>query len=199
AGPAAWGVRAAKTSAVHGLGAAAPATITAAMVTPSINVLNKVYDRTTSASLNLCAPTGVIPGDSVTCSGVASFVTAQAGVGKSVTVTGLLLSGPAAGNYVLSATTAASTATITPATVTATVAGASKPYDGTTGATITSCMPTGAIAGDVVACSSVSASFDTPAVGPVKTVTAVGLTLGGTDAANYALSSLTATTTAAIT
>src|SRR5262249_37745631 len=154
---------------------------------------------TTSASLNLCAPTGVIPGDSVTCSGVASFVTAQAGVGKSVTVTGLLLSGLAAGNYVLSATTAASTATITPATVTATVAAGGNPYGGTRVGTTTTCPPTGGIAGDVVVCSAASASFDTPAVGTGKTVTAIGLTLGGADAANYALSSLTATTTAAIT
>src|SRR5262249_8062892 len=88
-------------------------------------------------------------------------------------------------------------ATISPATVTASVTAASKPYDGTTIATLTSCTLTGVIAGDVAGCTGIAA-FDTPEAGANKTVTVAGLMLTGGAAANHALASPTATTTAAI-
>ena len=53
-----------------------------------------------------------------------------------MTVSGLTLSGAAAGNYTLSTTTATTTADITAATLTPTVTVANKAYDGTTSATI---------------------------------------------------------------
>jgi len=53
--------------------------------------------------------------DVVSCStGTAAFDTASVGTGKTVTVTGLTLSGAAAGNYTLASSTATTTATITP-------------------------------------------------------------------------------------
>ena len=114
-----------------------------------------------------------------------------------MTVTGLALTGAAAGNYVLSSTTATTTAAITAATVTPVVTAANKIYDGTTNATLTSCVVTGALAGDVVACTG-TASFATASIGTGKTVTVNGLMLTGAAAGQYALSSTTATTTATI-
>ena len=142
--------------------------------------------------------TGALGGDVVACTGTAAFDTALVGTGKTVTASGLTLTGAAAGNYVLSSTTATTTAAITAATVTPVVTAANKVYDGTTTATLTSCTVTGALGGDVVACTG-TATFDTIHVGVGKTVTASGLTLTGAGASNYVLSSTTATTTANIT
>ena len=63
------------------------------------------------------------------------FDSAAVGTGKTVTVTGLTLSGAAAGNYALASTTATTTAAITAKTLTPSLVAASKPYDGLTGAT----------------------------------------------------------------
>ena len=49
-----------------------------------------------------------------------------------MTASGLTLTGAAAGNYVLSTTTATTTAAITAVTVTPAVTAANKVYDGTT-------------------------------------------------------------------
>ena len=49
--------------------------------------------------------TGALGGDVVACTGTAAFDTASVGTGKTVTASGLTLTGAAAGNYVLSSTT----------------------------------------------------------------------------------------------
>src|SRR6185503_15945063 len=89
------------------------ASITALSVAPAIAAANKTYDGTTAATLMSCSVTGAISGDLVACTGTASFASATVGIGKTVTANGLTLTGPAAGNYVLSSTTAATTAAIT--------------------------------------------------------------------------------------
>jgi len=139
----------------------------------------------------------VIGGDVVTCSGSATFASATVGAGKTVTASGLTLSGAAAANYALSTTTASTIATITARPVTPTVTAADKVFDGTTTATLTSCVLTGVIGGDVVGCTG-TATFATASVGAGKVVTVTGLTLTGVSAANYALTTSTATTTANI-
>src|SRR5207247_1772119 len=107
--------------AAAGTYALATTTATAATVTPSVTVGNKPYDGLASATLTGCTLAGVVGGDVVTCSGgIATFATASVGVGKTVTVSGLTLTGAAAGNYALSATTATTTARITAVTVTPT-------------------------------------------------------------------------------
>ena len=75
-------------------------------MTPAVTAANKVYDGTTSATLTSCTVTGVVGGDVVACSGHGGFDTASVGAGKTVTVSGLTLTGAAAGNYMLSSTTA---------------------------------------------------------------------------------------------
>src|SRR5207302_7764720 len=82
-----------------------------------------------------CALTGIIGADVVTCAGTATFDTPSVGTGKTVTVTGITLSGAAAGNYTLASTTATTTAAITAVPLTATVTTATKIYNGTTAAT----------------------------------------------------------------
>ena len=108
--------------------------------------------------------TGALGGDVVACTGTAAFDTALVGTGKTVTASGLTLTGAAAGNYVLASTTATTTAAITAADRHAVGDGREQGYDGTTAATITSCTVTGALGGDVVACTG-TATFDTASRG----------------------------------
>src|SRR6185503_15777150 len=143
--------------------AATTASITALTITPAVTAANKVYDGSTSAVLTTCT-VGGIAGDVVACTGSATFDSASVGAARTVTVSGLTLTGAAAGNYQSSSTTATTTAAITAATVTPAISAANKVYDGTTSATLTSCTVTGALEGDVVACTG-TAAFDTATVG----------------------------------
>ena len=88
-----------------------------------------------------------------------------------MTASGLTLTGAAAGNYVLSSTTATTTAAITAATVTPAVTAANKVYDGTTSATLTSCTVTARWAATWWRAPA-PPTFDTARVGTGKTVTA---------------------------
>ena len=89
--------------------------------------------------------TGALGGDVVACTGTATFDTASVGTGKTVTVSGLTLTGAAAGNYTLSSTTATTTADITAATVTPVDHGGEQGLRRDDGATLTSCTVTGAL------------------------------------------------------
>ena len=88
--------------------------------------------------------------------------------------------------------------------MTATITAANKILDGTTAATITGCTldsasgNSGKLAGDDVGCSASNAQFGTAGVGPSKQVTAT-VSLTGSAADNYRLTSGTASTTANIT
>src|SRR3989449_839958 len=117
--------------------ASTTANITAKGLTVSgITANNKVYDTTTTASLNLGGATliGVVSGDDVTMSiGAASgaFANKTVGTAKTVSVSGLTVSGADISNYNLSQPT--TTADITKAALTVTAddktraAGASNP------------------------------------------------------------------------
>jgi len=95
-------------------------------VTPHVTAADKYFDGTASATLTGYSLTGVNPGDDVTLTvGPANFSSAAVGAGKTVTVTGLVLTGADAGKYVLSSLTATTTASIlalAPPTVTTAVA-----------------------------------------------------------------------------
>lgn len=94
---------------------------------------------------------------------------------------------------------ASSGLTVDQKTVTPSIAANNKTYDGSTVASLSSQTVSGVLSGDTVTLSVTAADFDTADVGVGKTVTATGLSLGGTDAGNYVLSSTSATTTADIT
>lgn len=107
---------------------------------------NKVYDGTTTASLNLSGAVlnGVVSGDlvSLNTSGVAAaFASSNVGTGINVTISGLALAGADATNYTLTQPTA--TASITPAPATLTFSNLVYVYDGTAKSVSVSTAPPG--------------------------------------------------------
>jgi filamentous hemagglutinin family protein len=174
------------------------ADIAALTITGAITAANKTYDGTTAATITDRTLTGVISGDTVSyVGGTANFSDKNAGLGKTVTATGLGLAGLDAGNYTVN-TTATTTADIATLAITGAVTAANKTYDGTTAATITDRTLTGVISGDAVSYVGGIATFADKNAALGKTVTATDLSLGGIDANNYTVST-TATTTADIT
>src|SRR5207253_346865 len=163
-------------------------------VTGSITASNKVYDGNTTATIATRTLTGVLGADNVSLSGgTATFASKTVGTGKTVTATGLSLSGADAGNYQLASTTASTTADITSKALTVSgVTANNKAYDGNTTAMLNlgSAALVGVVSGDSVTLNSASAvgNFASATVGTAKTVTVSGLTLSGADAANYTLS-----------
>lgn len=175
------------------------ANITAATVTPGVTVSSKVYDTTATGTIATRTLTGVLGSDTVALSGgTATFASANVGTGIAVSVSGLSLINNAAGNYVLSSTTATTTANITPASVTAVFAINNKTYDGTTAAPIVAEFPSPVLGNDVVTVTGGTAVFAQANAGTGISVTITGFTLGGANAANYQLSSHTATSSANI-
>ena len=105
-----------------------------------ITANDKVYDGTTQASLNTGSAVlvGVMAGDVVTLDSsgaTGTFATKDVGTGIPVTVSGLSLSGPQAGDYVVGPATTEANITAAPLTVTG-ITAENKPYDGTTTATL---------------------------------------------------------------
>ena len=106
------------------------------------------------------------------------------------------LSGADAGNYTF--TNVVGDYVVTPASLSVSgITAANKVYDGSTIATINTGL-SGAATGDSVSVAVANGAFSDRNVGTGKTVSISGMTLGGTDAANYILSTNTATTTANI-
>jgi autotransporter-associated beta strand protein len=95
-------------------------TIAPATLTPVVTVSNKVYDGTAAATVASRSLLGIVDSDDVSLdtNDVAFFASTNVGTGITVTITNLSLSGSVATNYVLSATTFATNADITPATLT---------------------------------------------------------------------------------
>lgn len=143
---------------------------------------NKVYDGTTTTTGSI-GLTGVVAGDTVTASGTFNFADRNAGVGKVVTASGLVLSGADAGNYDLGPISGV--ADILRRSIGGTVVADNRVYDGTTGAT-GSINLTGVIAGDTVGASG-TLTFDNRNAGVGRTVNATNASLSGADAGNYTL------------
>ena len=179
---------------------AATANITPLAITVTGTATNKTYDGTSAASVASLGSAAVIAGDAVSFSDAgADFADKNAGVGKTVTITGISQSGADAANYTLSNTTALATANISPLAISVTGTANDKTYDGTTAATVGGLTSTGVLGSDVVAFRDGAASFADKNAGTGKTVTIAGISSWGPDAANYTLSNTTALTTASIT
>ena len=174
-----------------------PKTITVTGITAN----DKVYDRLTSATLNTdsSALSENVIGDDVTLNtstALGAFADKNIGTGKTVTVSGLTISGADIGNYTLTQPT--TTANITPKELTVTgITANNKPYDGLTSATLitTSATLSGNIVGDAVTLDTASAAgaFSDINIGNGKIVNVSGLTINGADADNYALTQPTTT------
>jgi hypothetical protein len=177
-------------------GAATTADITPAALIGNITASNKTYDGTTTATIATRTLSGVVGGDAVNLvGGTAAFSDKNAGTGKSVTATGLSLSGADAGNYQLASAGVATTGNITVRTLTVSATGANKDYDGTTAATVT--LSDDRVSGDTLSMSYATASFADKNVGTGKTVSVSGISVAGAAALNYTVNP-TATSTADI-
>ncbi len=189
---------------------AQPASVTADITSKQITIVGasvaatKVYDGTTAAAVtSVGAPSENFDGESLTVKvGTAAYDNKNVGTDKTVTFSGFSLSGDAVKNYTLTAQPASVTADITAKEVTivgASVA-ATKVYDGTTAATITSTgTPSENFDGENLTIKVGTAAYDDKNVGTGKTVTFSGFELDGKDAVNYKLTAQPADTTASIT
>ena len=156
-----------------------------------LSARDKVYDATTTATLDGSASISPVAGDALVLIGtpVARFADKNAGANKVVAVTGLGLGGADAGNYQLLPVSGL-TATISPLAVAVTgLSAGSKVYDGATTAPLAGTATITPLAGDVASLSgSAAGTYADRNVGTAKTITIGGLGLTGADAANYQLS-----------
>ena len=175
-------------------------TINQALLTASLTgTASRTYDGTTTATLADAnySLAGIISGDTVVLNDptTGSYDTKNAGTGKTVSVSGLSLSGIDAGNYTLSSTSVGGAiGTINQALLTASLTGtASRTYDGTTTAALTDANYSlaGLVDGDNVAVAGASGTYVDKNVGTGKTVSVSGIALTGADAANYVLTGST--------
>ncbi|MDQ1231864.1 filamentous hemagglutinin family protein [Sphingomonas sp. SORGH_AS 879] len=168
--------------------------------------VSKIYDggataTTTAANFQV---NGVIGSDAVTLNrGTATYADKNAGFGKTVNVTGLSLSGADAGNYSVASTTSALNGVITAKALTAGYSGSiNRTYDGTLTAIMSASSITlaGVVDGDLVGVGSRPfARYDSKTVGTGKTVIIDGITLVGTNAANYTVANSLTLNTGVIT
>ncbi len=153
----------------------------------SITASDKVYDSTTAATIASRNLTGVISGDSVSYpGGTAAFADKNAGTARTVTATGLGLSGTDAGNYTVN-TSATTTASITPAALTITANDATRPVN-TPNPQFTASYA-GFVGGETPAVLNGVLSFSTPAT-LTSPVGMYPITPYGQSSGNYAITYL---------
>lgn len=182
-------------SNIQGVFTVSPATLTLA----SGVVNNKTYDGTNSATVNNSLANaglvGLIGGQTLDVTyQSATFNNVNAG-SQTATVVFTVSNGTGlASDYTISTT---ATATINPDPISASFTPASKTYDGSANAVVTTQL-NGIIGNDAVSLSWASALFSDPNAGQNKTVTMSGLALTGAQASNYTLVSTTLQGTATI-
>ncbi|MDO9025001.1 YDG domain-containing protein, partial [Zwartia sp.] len=157
------------------------ADIIAAPLVVTATGTDKVYDATTTDSVTLSATP--LAGDMLVLHKTdANFFDKNVGTDKSVTVTGITLTGADAENYIPN-TTAVTTATITAAALEVSATGTNKVFDATTSDIVT--LAASPLAGDIVVLHNLTANFTDMYVGTDKTVNVTGIALTGADASNY--------------
>jgi hypothetical protein len=157
---------------------------------------SRVYDGTLTATLNTGSSvlTGFIPGDVLTLNSsaaVGQFLDKNVGTGKTVVVTGFTIAGADAANYQLTQPVGVTASITVKALPVIGVVAQDKVFDGNAVAALNNAGAslTGVVGGDAVVLSvaGASGSFANANVGNGKPVTAVGYTISGADASNYAL------------
>ncbi len=182
------------------------ANITPATLTVSdISAENKVYDASTTATLNASGAilAGLFSGDTVsldTSGAVGTFASKDVGTAIAVTVAGLTISGPQASDYTL--TQPATSANITPATLTVSgITAANKVYDASTATTLSTsgAMLVGVFSGDTVDLNTAARLVPSPprTWASISRWLVAGPTISGAQASDYTLAQ--PTTTASIT
>jgi filamentous hemagglutinin family protein len=169
-----------------------------------VSALDKVYDTTTAASLDVgnAGLSGLVSGDvgdvTLTTSTSGTFSQADVGSNLAVAASGFSISGTEASNYTLQPVTGLH-ADITPAPLTvAGVAASSKVYNGSTAATLSTSGASlnGVLGADSVtlSASGVSGTFASADASTTIPVTASGFTLSGSKAFDYSLTQPTGLT-----
>jgi O-glycosyl hydrolase len=164
-------------------------TVNQAVVTPGLTgTVSRSYDGTINASLGSGNYTlsGVVSGDTVTLNNpaIGTYDTKNAGAGKTVTVTGLSISGASAANYSLSSTSVSgAVGTISQTNITATATANSKIYDASIVAAAVPIITAGAVqAGDSANFSETYASRN---AGANIVLTPAGIVNDGNGGNNY--------------
>jgi hypothetical protein len=141
----------------------AAANITARPLTVTATGINRVYNGTTAATVNLSD--NRVAGDVLTPAyGAATFANKNAGNAKPISVTGITVTGADAGNYTFN-TTAGATANISQAPAAPSITAADKVYDGTAAAAITGRTLAGVFGGDSVTLTGGTAGFNNATAG----------------------------------
>ena len=170
------------------------ANITPKSITGSFTADNKQYDGNNSATVLTRNVSGTVGTDVVNLTGgTATFNDKTVANGKTVTLAGATLSGADAGNYTLG-WVSTTTANITPKSITGSFTADNKQYDGNNSATVLTLNVSGTVGTDVVNLTGGTATFNDKTVANGKTVTLTGASLGGADAGNYTLGSVSTTT-----
>jgi hypothetical protein len=158
----------------------------AVLVISGITASDKVYDGNASAVINTtgAVKAGLITGDVVNVVASGAFADKNVGNGKAVSITGVALNGPDAGNYRLVSSSASAAANISKANLLVTGSTANdKMFDGTSSAIVTGGRIS-PIGGDVVSLSAANATFSDASIGINKLVSTF-YALTGADAGNY--------------
>ncbi|KOS05668.1 hypothetical protein AM493_06195 [Flavobacterium akiainvivens] len=163
-----------------------------ALTVTGASASNKVYDATNTAAITGTYVLNGVVNSEVALSGTpaGTFATTTVGNNINVTITGFTIT-PANANYTLTQPVSSANITARPVTITATAQ--DKTYDGTVTATITPGYTVNNTVNSEVL--TVTGAFTNADAGTNKTV---NLTLGGTTAANYSISSEQTPVTASI-
>jgi len=166
------------------------ASITARSITVTAASNTKVYDGTTSAAATPTITAGTL-GTGDTAAFNESYDTRNVGLGKTLTVAGVVNDGSGGNNYAVTFVSN-TTGMITARALTVTAASNTKVYDGTTSAAATPTITAGTLGtGDTAA---FNESYDTRNVGLGKTLTAAGVVNDGSGGNNYAVTFVSNTT-----
>jgi hypothetical protein len=163
-------------------------TITPKAITATFSNISRVYDGSVTAKENGKQLNDVVRGDDVDfATGITgAFADKNVGTDKTVTYSGIALTGTDKNNYSIAAS-ATGKGTITPKAITAIFADISKVYDGTTNATAGAGTLSGVESIDSGKVSvSANAAYDQKNAGS-RTVNYTGVALSGAEANNYSI------------
>ncbi|MBA1205353.1 filamentous hemagglutinin N-terminal domain-containing protein, partial [Pseudomonas capeferrum] len=155
-----------------------------------VQVADKTYDGGRNATVSDIELQGLIAADENKVTGAAGsalFDDKNAGVGKTVSLSDLALTGEEAGNYRLLDSTANTTASIERKVITGIADVADKVYDGGTAAELSNIGLVGVVDGDEgkVSGTGTTGAFSDKNAGADKSVIGSGIALAGEEAGNY--------------
>ncbi len=171
------------------------ASISVRPITVTATSTTKVYDGDTTSNGIPTITSGSIATDDTAPTWTQTYNNKDVGTDKILTPAGIVDDGNSGNNY--DVTYATTTGVITAKDLTVTANGTDKVYDGTASTTVV--LSDNRITGDVLDDNYTSANFLDPNVGNGKQVNVYGISITGTDADNYHLTNVSASTTADIT